>query len=313
MTQSQNNFQSLILTLQNYWAGKGCVILQPYDMEVGAGTFHPATTLRSLGPDDVWNTAYVQPSRRPTDGRYGENPNRLQHYYQFQVLLKPSPVNSQDLYLGSLQAIGLNPQDHDIRFVEDDWESPTLGAWGLGWEVWCDGMEVSQYTYFQQVGGIECSPVPLELTYGLERLAMYIQDVESIYDLDWNGLNASDGGKKYKDIFHQSEQEYSAFNFEAADTEKLLQHFSDAEAECESLLTRDKPLPLPAYDQCMKASHLFNLLDARGVISVADRQGYIGRVRALARRCCEQWVEAGKIWKESQVKGIDKAKDAMDG
>ena len=313
MTQSQKNFQSLILTLQNYWAGKGCVILQPYDMEVGAGTFHPATTLRSLGPDDVWNTAYVQPSRRPTDGRYGENPNRLQHYYQFQVLLKPSPVNSQDLYLGSLQAIGLNPQDHDIRFVEDDWESPTLGAWGLGWEVWCDGMEVSQYTYFQQVGGIECNPVPLELTYGLERLAMYIQDVESIYDLDWNGLNAADGGKQYKDIFHQAEQEYSTFNFEAADTEKLLQHFSDAEAECESLLTRDKPLPLPAYDQCMKASHLFNLLDARGVISVADRQGYIGRVRALARRCCEQWVEAGKIWKESQVKGIDKAKDAMDG
>ena len=313
MTQSQKNFQSLILTLQNYWAGKGCVILQPFDMEVGAGTFHPATTLRSLGPDDVWNTAYVQPSRRPTDGRYGENPNRLQHYYQFQVLLKPSPVNSQDLYLGSLQAIGLNPQDHDIRFVEDDWESPTLGAWGLGWEVWCDGMEVSQYTYFQQVGGIECNPVPLELTYGLERLAMYIQDVESIYDLDWNGLNASDGGKKYKDIFHQAEQEYSAFNFEAADTEKLLQHFSDAEAECESLLTRDKPLSLPAYDQCMKASHLFNLLDSRGVISVADRQGYIGRVRALARRCCEQWVEAGKIWKESQVNGIDKAKDSMDG
>ncbi|MED5472565.1 MAG: glycine--tRNA ligase subunit alpha, partial [Pseudomonadota bacterium] len=235
------------------------------------------------------------------------------HYYQFQVLLKPSPVNSQDLYLGSLQAIGLNPQDHDIRFEEDDWESPTVGAWGLGWEVWCDGMEVSQYTYFQQVGGIECNPVPLELTYGLERLAMYIQDVESIYDLDWNGLNASDGGKKYKDIFHQAEQEYSAFNFEAADTEKLLQHFSDAEAECESLLTRDKPLSLPAYDQCMKASHLFNLLDSRGVISVADRQGYIGRVRALARRCCEQWVEAGKIWKESQVKGVDKAKDAMDG
>ena len=212
MAQRQKNFQSLILTLQNYWAEKGCVILQPYDMEVGAGTFHPATTLRSLGPDNVWNTAYVQPSRRPTDGRYGENPNRLQHYYQFQVLLKPSPTNSQDLYLGSLEAIGLNPQDHDIRFVEDDWESPTLGAWGLGWEVWCDGMEVSQYTYFQQVGGIECNPVPLELTYGLERLAMYIQDVESIYDLDWNGLKVSEGGKKYRDIFHQAEQEYSAFN-----------------------------------------------------------------------------------------------------
>ena len=218
--------------------------------------------------------------QRPTDGRYGENPNRLQHYYQFQVLLKPSPTNSQDLYLGSLEAIGLNPQDHDIRFVEDDWESPTLGAWGLGWEVWCDGMEVSQYTYFQQVGGIECNPVPLELTYGLERLAMYIQDVESIYDLDWNGLKVSEGGKKYRDIFHRA-NEYSAFNFEGANSEKLLQHFSDAETECENLLARDKPLPLPAYDQCMKASHLFNLLDARGVISVADRQGYIGRVRHL--------------------------------
>ena len=313
MAQRQINFQSLILTLQNYWAEKGCVILQPYDMEVGAGTFHPATTLRSLGPDNVWNTAYVQPSRRPTDGRYGENPNRLQHYYQFQVLLKPSPTNSQDLYLGSLEAIGLNPQDHDIRFVEDDWESPTLGAWGLGWEVWCDGMEVSQYTYFQQVGGIECNPVPLELTYGLERLAMYIQDVESIYDLDWNGLKVSEGGKKYRDIFHQAEQEYSVFNFEGANSEKLLQHFSDAETECENLLARDKPLPLPAYDQCMKASHLFNLLDARGVISVADRQGYIGRVRALARQCCEQWVKAGKIWKESQTKDVEKVKDVTDG
>ena len=313
MAQRQKNFQSLILTLQNYWAEKGCVILQPYDMEVGAGTFHPATTLRSLGPDNVWNTAYVQPSRRPTDGRYGENPNRLQHYYQFQVLLKPSPTNSQDLYLGSLEAIGLNPQDHDIRFVEDDWESPTLGAWGLGWEVWCDGMEVSQYTYFQQVGGIECNPVPLELTYGLERLAMYIQDVESIYDLDWNGLKVSEGGKKYRDIFHQAEQEYSVFNFEGANSEKLLQHFSDAETECENLLARDKPLPLPAYDQCMKASHLFNLLDARGVISVADRQGYIGRVRTLASQCCEQWVKAGKIWKESQTKEEEKVKDLTDG
>ena len=313
MSQPQKNFQSLILMLQNYWAEKGCVILQPYDMEVGAGTFHPATTLRSLGPDNVWNTAYVQPSRRPTDGRYGENPNRLQHYYQFQVLLKPSPTNSQDLYLGSLEAIGLNPQNHDIRFVEDDWESPTLGAWGLGWEVWCDGMEVSQYTYFQQVGGIECNPVPLELTYGLERLAMYIQDVESIYDLDWNGLKVSEGGKKYRDIFHQAEQEYSVFNFEGANSEKLLQHFSDAETECENLLARDKPLPLPAYDQCMKASHLFNLLDARGVISVADRQGYIGRVRTLARQCCEQWVKAGKIWKESQTKDAEKVKDVTDG
>jgi len=296
----RKDFQSLILILQNYWAQKGCVILQPYDMEVGAGTFHPATTLRSLGPDDVWNAAYVQPSRRPTDGRYGENPNRLQHYYQFQVLLKPSPQNSQELYLGSLKAIGLDPLEHDIRFVEDDWESPTLGAWGLGWEVWCDGMEVSQYTYFQQVGGIECNPVPLELTYGLERLAMYIQNVNSIYDLNWNGLPANGGGKKYRDIFHQAEQEYSVFNFLAANTEKLSQHFSDAEVECKFLLERDKPLPLPAYDQCMKASHLFNLMDARGMISVAERQAYIGRVRNLARQCCEAWVEAGRNWKNTE-------------
>ena len=301
----RTDFQSLILTLQRYWADQGCVVLQPYDMEVGAGTFHPATTLRSLGPDDVWNAAYVQPSRRPTDGRYGENPNRLQHYYQFQVLMKPSPVDSQELYLGSLKAIGLNPMAHDIRFVEDDWESPTLGAWGLGWEVWCDGMEVSQYTYFQQVGGIECDPVPLELTYGLERLAMYIQGVDSIYDLDWNGRLPENGGKRYRDIFHQAEQEYSAHNFEAANTEALLRHFADAEAECANLLGREKPLPLPAYDQCMKASHLFNLLDARGVISVTERQAYIGRVRALARGCCEAWVVAGAAWKarEEQANG----------
>jgi glycyl-tRNA synthetase alpha chain len=301
----RTDFQSLILTLQRYWADQGCVVLQPYDMEVGAGTFHPATTLRSLGPDDVWNAAYVQPSRRPTDGRYGENPNRLQHYYQFQVLMKPSPVDSQELYLGSLKAIGLNPMAHDIRFVEDDWESPTLGAWGLGWEVWCDGMEVSQYTYFQQVGGIECDPVPLELTYGLERLAMYIQGVDSIYDLDWNGRLPENGGKRYRDIFHQAEQEYSAHNFEAANTEALLRHFADAEAECANLLGREKPLPLPAYDQCMKASHLFNLLDARGVISVTERQAYIGRVRALARSCCEAWVVAGAAWKarEEQSNG----------
>ena len=296
----RKDFQSLILILQNYWAQKGCVILQPYDMEVGAGTFHPATTLRSLGPDDVWNAAYVQPSRRPSDGRYGENPNRLQHYYQFQVLLKPSPLDSQELYLGSLKAIGLDPLEHDIRFVEDDWESPTLGAWGLGWEVWCDGMEVSQYTYFQQVGGMECNPVPVELTYGLERLAMYIQNVNSIYDLDWNGLPANSGGKKYRDIFHQAEQEYSVFNFSAANTEKLSQHFSDAEVECKSLLKRDKPLPLPAYDQCMKASHLFNLMDARGIISVAERQAYIGRVRNLARHCCEVWVETSQKWKNAE-------------
>jgi len=293
----RTDFQSLILTLQRYWADQGCVVLQPYDMEVGAGTFHPATTLRSLGPDEVWNAAYVQPSRRPTDGRYGENPNRLQHYYQFQVLMKPSPVDSQELYLGSLKAIGLDPMAHDIRFVEDDWESPTLGAWGLGWEVWCDGMEVSQYTYFQQVGGIECDPVPLELTYGLERLAMYIQGVDSIFDLDWNGMPADRGGKRYREIFHQAEREYSAHNFEAANTEALLRHFMDAEAECASLLNRDDPLPLPAYDQCMKASHLFNLLDARGVISVTERQAYIGRVRTLARGCCEAWVEAGAAWK----------------
>ena len=302
---SRTDFQSLILTLQRYWADQGCVVLQPYDMEVGAGTFHPATTLRSLGPDDVWNAAYVQPSRRPTDGRYGENPNRLQHYYQFQVLMKPSPVDSQELYLGSLKAIGLDPMAHDIRFVEDDWESPTLGAWGLGWEVWCDGMEVSQYTYFQQVGGIECDPVPLELTYGLERLAMYIQGVDSIYDLDWNGRSPENGGKRYRDIFHQAEQEYSAHNFEAANTEALLRHFTDAEVECANLLGREKPLPLPAYDQCMKASHLFNLLDARGVISVTERQAYIGRVRALARGCCEAWVVAGAAWKarEEQANG----------
>ena len=280
-------FQRLILRLQDYWAARGCVILQPYDMEVGAGTFHPATTLRALGPG-VWNCAYVQPSRRPTDGRYGENPNRLQHYYQFQVLMKPSPPDSQDLYLGSLEAIGLDPMAHDIRFVEDDWESPTLGAWGLGWEVWCDGMEVTQFTYFQQVGGIDCDPVSVELTYGLERLAMYIQGVESVYDLDWDGVPKDRGGKTYRDIFLQAEREFSAFNFELASTEVLVRHFRDAEAECAKLLDRD--LALPAYDQCMKASHLFNLLDARGVISVTERQAYIGRVRALAKGCCEAWV-----------------------
>jgi len=282
-------FQRLILKLQDYWAEQGCVILQPYDLEVGAGTFHPATTLRALGPD-VWRCAYVQPSRRPTDGRYGENPNRLQHYYQFQVLLKPSPAEPQELYLGSLRAIGLDPLKHDIRFVEDDWESPTLGAWGLGWEVWCDGMEVTQFTYFQQVGGIDCDPVSVELTYGLERLAMYVQGVENVFDLDWNGVPASAGGKRYGDIFLQAEREFSAFNFEVASTDALARHFEDAEAECRLLLERDRPLPLPAYDQCMKASHLFNLLDARGVISVTERQAYIGRVRALAKACCEAWV-----------------------
>lgn len=282
------DFQSLILTLQRYWADQGCMILQPYDMEVGAGTFHPATTLRALGPDRFWNCAYVQPSRRPTDGRYGENPNRLQHYYQFQVLMKPSPPDCQALYLGSLRAIGIDPLAHDIRFVEDDWESPTLGAWGLGWEVWCDGMEVTQFTYFQQVGGIECTPVPMELTYGLERLAMYVQGVENVYDLDWDGVPAHRHGKTYGDVFLQAEREFSAFNFEHADTAALFRHFADAEVESSRLLTAR--LALPAYDQCMKASHLFNLLDARGVISVTERAAYIGRVRALAKAACEAWV-----------------------
>jgi glycyl-tRNA synthetase alpha chain len=282
-------FQALILKLQAYWAGQGCVVLQPYDMEVGAGTFHPATTLRALGPEP-WNAAYVQPSRRPKDGRYGENPNRLQHYYQFQVILKPSPPNSQELYLGSLTALGIDIANHDVRFVEDDWESPTLGAWGLGWEVWLDGMEVSQFTYFQQVGGIECDPVSTELTYGLERLIMYVQGVENVYDLDWNGLPKDKGGMTYGDVFLQAEQEFSAFNFEHASTERLFQHFKDAEAECASLLGLAKPLALPAYDQCMKASHIFNLLDARGVISVTERQAYIARVRALAKGCCEAWL-----------------------
>ncbi len=278
------SFQDLILKLQSFWASQGCAILQPYDMEMGAGTFHPATTLRALGREP-WRAAYVQPSRRPADGRYGENPNRLQHYYQFQVILKPSPADSQELYLKSLVELGIDPARHDIRFVEDDWESPTLGAWGLGWEVWCDGMEVTQFTYFQQVGGIECDPVSVELTYGLERLAMYIQGVENVYDLDFNGA-----GVRYGDIFKQSEIEYSAHNFEHADTEMLLRHFADAETECRSLL--DRKLPLPAYDQCIKASHRFNLLDARGVISVTERAAYIARVRALAKACCEAWIES---------------------
>ena len=280
----ETSFQALILKLQAYWARQGCVILQPYDMEVGAGTFHWATTLRALGPKP-WRAAYVQPSRRPKDGRYGENPNRLQHYYQFQVILKPSPAVSQELYLGSLKEIGIDPARHDIRFVEDDWESPTLGAWGLGWEVWCDGMEVSQFTYFQQVGGIECDPVSTELTYGLERLIMYVQGVENVYDLDFNGH-----GMSYGDVYLQAEKEYSAYNFEVANTDLLFRHFKDAEQECAALLDRNKQLPLPAYDQALKASHLFNLLDARGVISVTERQAYIGRVRALAKRCCEAFV-----------------------
>jgi glycyl-tRNA synthetase alpha chain len=311
MPKQPLSFQQLILTLQQYWANQGCVILQPYDMEVGAGTFHPATTLRALGPDDVWNAAYVQPSRRPTDGRYGENPNRLQHYYQFQVIMKPSPANSQELYLDSLKAIGLDPMLHDIRFVEDDWESPTLGAAGLGWEVWCDGMEVTQFTYFQQVGGIECSPVPVELTYGLERLAMFIQGVENVYDLDWDGVPKDQGGKVYGDIFLQAEKEFSTFNFERASTDILFRHFQEAEAECQMLLDGSAPLALPAYDQCMKASHVFNLLDARGVISVAERQRYIGRVRSLAVGCCEAWMASGIA--SGINSGIRADKDGSDG
>jgi glycyl-tRNA synthetase alpha chain len=278
------SFQDLILRLQRYWAEQGCVILQPYDVEVGAGTFHPATTLRALGPEP-WNAAYVQPSRRPTDGRYGENPNRLQHYYQFQVIMKPSPPDFQDRYLNSLYALGIDPTLHDLRFVEDDWESPTLGAWGLGWEVWCDGMEVSQFTYFQQVGGFDCRPVSGELTYGLERLAMYVQGVENVYDLDFNGH-----GVRYGDVFLQAEKEYSAFNFEVANTDLLFKHFADAETHCRQILERG--LALPAYDQCLKASHLFNLLDARGVISVTERAAYIGRVRALAKGCAEAWLRS---------------------
>jgi glycyl-tRNA synthetase alpha chain len=295
------SFQGLILALQTFWAERGCVILQPYDMEVGAGTFHPATTLRALGPKR-WNAAYVQPSRRPKDGRYGENPNRFQHYYQFQVILKPNPPNLQELYLESLAAIGIDSKLHDIRFVEDDWESPTLGAWGLGWECWCDGMEVSQFTYFQQVAGIECSPVSGELTYGLERLAMYLQGVDNGFELNFNGL---EGAEKvtYGDVFKQAEEEYSRHNFEYADTEMLMQHFRDAEKECRSLLAQGAAAGepdgvnrcvLPAYDQCIKASHRFNLLDARGVISVTERQSYILRVRELAKACGEAWLKTGE-------------------
>ncbi|MCC7428742.1 MAG: glycine--tRNA ligase subunit alpha [Alphaproteobacteria bacterium] len=285
MAPPPRSFQELILRLHDFWAGQGCVILQPYDVEMGAGTFHPATTLRALGPRP-WKAAYVQPSRRPKDGRYGENPNRLQHYYQYQVILKPSPADPQALYLESLRRLGVDPLLHDIRFVEDDWESPTLGAWGLGWEVWCDGMEVTQFTYFQQVGGIACEQPSAELTYGLERLAMYIQGVENVYDLDFNGA-----GVRYGDVFLRAEKEYSAHNFERADTTMLFRHFADAEGACKALLEeRPAALALPAYDQCIKASHLFNLLDARGVISVAERQAYIGRVRDLARRCCEAWL-----------------------
>jgi glycyl-tRNA synthetase alpha chain len=305
----ERSFQGLILALQRYWAEQGCVILQPYDVEMGAGTFHPATTLRALGPKP-WKAAYVQPSRRPKDGRYGENPNRLQHYYQYQVIIKPSPLDLQELYLDSLRAIGLDMALHDVRFVEDDWESPTLGAWGLGWECWCDGMEVSQFTYFQQVAGFPCEPVSGELTYGLERLAMYVQGVENVYDLNFNG--GENDRVTYGDVFLQAEQEFSRHNFEYADTAMLFEQFRFAEAACKKYLdagwqdggaqeagsaegatgnqkTRHL-MALPAYDQCIKASHAFNLLDARGVIAVTERQSYILRVRDLARACGEAWL-----------------------
>ncbi len=278
--RTPKSFQEIMLRLQNYWAEQGCAILQPYDMEVGAGTFHPATTLRALGSKS-WAAAYVQPSRRPTDGRYGENPNRLQHYYQYQVLIKPSPPNLQELYLGSLASIGIDMALHDLRFVEDDWESPTLGAWGLGWEVWCDGMEVSQFTYFQQAGGIECFPVMGEITIGLERIAMYLQDVDSVYDLVWS--RAPDGTTvSYGDIFHQQEVEMSTYNFEHAEVETLFSNFDHYEAECARMV--EAKLPLPAYEFVLKASHVFNLLDARHAISVTERQRYILRVRTLARQ-----------------------------
>ena len=295
----KESFQDMILMLQQFWGAQGCVVLQPYDMEMGAGTFHPATTLRALG-SKPWNACYVQPSRRPKDGRYGENPNRMQHYYQFQVIMKPSPPDILDLYLKSLDAIGIDTKLNDIRFVEDDWESPTLGAWGLGWEVWCNGMEVTQFTYFQQVGGFDCRPVSGEITYGLERLAMYVQGVDRVWDLNFNGR--TDARKlTYNDVFQQSEQEYSRYNFEHADTAVLFSHFKDAEAECKALLAKGAPeksandqrhqMALPAYDQCIKASHIFNLLDARGVISVTERQSYILRVRELAKACCAAWLK----------------------
>ena len=284
--QKFQTFQDTILNLQKFWSKHGCVILQPYDMEVGAGTFHPATTLRSLGPSP-WKAAYVQPSRRPTDGRYGKNPNRLQHYYQYQVIIKPSPDNIKQTYLKSLSAIGIDVKNHDVRFVEDDWESPTLGAAGLGWEVWCDGMEITQFTYFQQMTGLECKPIPVEMTYGLERLCMFVQGKKNVFDLDWNNE-----GVKYKDVFFQAEKEFSAYNFEFANTETLLKNFGSTEIECKSLL--DKKLSLPAYDQCLKASHIFNLLDARGVIGVAERTGYINRIRELAKGC-------GALWLSTQI------------
>ncbi|MEC8859711.1 MAG: glycine--tRNA ligase subunit alpha [Pseudomonadota bacterium] len=280
-------FQGLILALQDFWAKQGCVVLQPLDLEVGAGTFHPATFLRAIGPES-WRTAYVQPSRRPTDGRYGENPNRLQHYYQFQVILKPSPPDIQDLYVASLKHLGIDPQVHDIRFVEDNWESPTLGAWGLGWEVWLNGMEVTQFTYFQQVGGLECFPVSGEITYGLERIAMYLQGVDSLYDLVWT--RGPEGDVTYGDVFHQNEVEMSAYNFEHANVDALFRNFDECEAACNSLI--EKGLALPAYEQVLKASHYFNLLDARQAISVTERQRFILRVRTLSRQVAEAYYES---------------------
>jgi len=280
------SFQDTILNLQKFWSANGCVILQPYDIEVGAGTFHPATTLRSLGKKP-WKAAYVQPSRRPADGRYGKNPNRLQHYYQFQVIIKPSPDEIKKIFLKSLSSIGINHKEHDIRFVEDDWESPTLGAAGRGWEVWCDGMEITQFTYFQQMTGIECNPISVELTYGLERICMFTQSKNNVFELNWNN-----DGVKYKDVFLQAEKEYSAYNFEFANIEYLLKNFEIAEAECKSLL--EKNLSLPAYDQCLKASHIFNLLEARGVIGVAQRTEYISRIRELAKGSGKRWLESQK-------------------
>ena len=297
--QKPDCFQQIILLLQNFWSEKGCVVLQPYDLEVGAGTFHPATTLRSLGSDH-WSAAYVQPCRRPSDGRYGDSPNRLQHYYQFQVVMKPSPMTFKEMYLESLSVLGVDHKVHDIRFVEDDWESPTLGAWGLGWEVWCDGMEISQFTYFQQVGGHDCKPVTGEITYGLERLAMFILECEAVMDLPYNSPN-SQRPLKYSDIFLEAEKQYSEWNFSVANTEVIFRHFDDAEKMCQEILemvdgkkkssAKKNKLVQPAYDQCIKASHLFNVLDSRGVISTAQRQVYIGRVRALAKLCADAYID----------------------
>ncbi len=299
----QNSFQDMILALHDFWSAQVCLILQPYDMRMGAGTFHTATTLRALGPEP-WNAAFVQPCRRPTDGRYGENPNRLQHYYQYQVILKPSPPDIQDLYLKSLEVIGIDPLKHDIRFVEDDWESPTLGAWGLGWEVWCDGMEVTQFTYFQQMGGFDCKPVAGELTYGLERLAMYIQGVDNVYDLNFNGGTSSSNeavGRErlvsYGDVFLENEKQMSKWNFEVAETDALFDLFNKAEAECKNALANE--VPIAAYEQAVEASHIFNLLQARGVISVQERASYMGRVRDLARGSCEaHMAKEAPVWAE---------------